>query len=73
MRSRGMMTRDPKTEVQVHLAAGERPGGELNTQQETLALLKILPLGNQDLAAGKTKPVGDIIAHLRAKRAGGIV
>ena len=36
--------------------------------QETLALLKILALGNQDLAAGKTKPVADIIARLRAKR-----
>jgi hypothetical protein len=41
--------------------------------QETLALLKILALGNQDLAAGKTKPVADIIARLRAKRVGGIV
>jgi hypothetical protein len=41
------MTRDPKTEVQGLLAADERPRGELNTQQETLALLKILALGNQ--------------------------
>ncbi len=37
--------------------------------QETLALLKILALGNQDVAAGKVKPVADIIARLRAKRA----
>jgi len=37
--------------------------------QETLALLKILALGNQDLAAGKVKPVVDVIARLRAKRA----
>ena len=44
-----------------------------DTPQETLALLKILALGNQDLAAGKTKPEADIIARLRAKRVGGIV
>jgi prevent-host-death family protein len=37
--------------------------------QETLALLKILALGNQDMAAGKLKPVGDVTARLRAKRA----
>ena len=37
--------------------------------QETLALLKILALGNQDVAAGKVKPVTDVVARLRAKRA----
>jgi prevent-host-death family protein len=37
--------------------------------QETLALLKILALGNQDVAAGKTKPAAEIVARLRAKRA----
>ena len=37
--------------------------------QETLALLKILALGNQDVAAGKVKPVADVVACLRAKRA----
>ena len=36
---------------------------------ETLALLKILALGNQDLVAGKLKPVGDVVARLRAKHA----
>jgi prevent-host-death family protein len=36
--------------------------------QETLALLKILALGNQDVAAGKVKPVADVVARLRAKR-----
>lgn len=35
--------------------------------QETLALLKILALGNRDVAAGKTKPVGDVVARLRAR------
>ena len=37
--------------------------------QETLALLKILALGNQDMAAGKVKPVADVVARIRAKRA----
>ena len=36
--------------------------------QETLALLKILALGNQDVAAGKVKAVADVVARLRAKR-----
>jgi len=36
--------------------------------QETLALLKILALGNQDVTAGKVKPVADVVARLRAKR-----
>ena len=34
-----------------------------------LALLKILALGNQDVAAGKVKSVADVVARLRAKRA----
>ena len=37
--------------------------------QETLALLKILALGNQEIAAGKVKPVADVVARLRGKRA----
>jgi len=36
--------------------------------QETLALLKILALGQQDAEAGRLKPVGDVVARLRAKR-----
>ncbi|MGE0337269.1 MAG: type II toxin-antitoxin system Phd/YefM family antitoxin [Gammaproteobacteria bacterium] len=36
--------------------------------QETLALLKLLALGNQDLTSGKLKPVADVVARLRAKR-----
>ena len=32
-------------------------------------MLKILALGNQDVAAGKVKPVADVVARLRAKRA----
>ena len=37
--------------------------------QETLALLKILALGTQDLEAGRVKPVAEVVARLRAKRA----
>lgn len=37
--------------------------------QETMALLKILALGNQDVAAGKAKAVADVVARLRTKRA----
>lgn len=37
--------------------------------QETLALLKILALGNQEVAAGNIKPVADVVARLRAKLA----
>lgn len=37
--------------------------------QDTLALLKILALGNQEVAAGKVKPVAEVVARLRAKHA----
>ncbi len=37
--------------------------------QETMALLKILALGNQEVASGKLKPLEDVVARLRAKRA----
>lgn len=35
--------------------------------QETLALLKILALGNRDIEAGKFEPAADVISRLRAK------
>ncbi|MES2300095.1 MAG: type II toxin-antitoxin system Phd/YefM family antitoxin [Pseudomonadota bacterium] len=37
--------------------------------QETMALLKILALGNQDLEVGRVKPIADVVARLRAKAA----
>ena len=37
--------------------------------QETLALLKILALGQRDVEADRVKPVADVVARLRAKRA----
>ncbi len=36
--------------------------------QETLALLKILALGQQDVEAGRVRPVADVVARLRAKQ-----
>jgi len=35
--------------------------------QETLALLKILALGNQQVAQGRVKPLADVAKRLRAK------
>jgi prevent-host-death family protein len=35
--------------------------------QETLALLKLLALGNQDIEAGKTKPARAVVERLRSK------
>ncbi len=37
--------------------------------QETLALLKILALGNAQVEAGEVKPAREVIARLKAKRA----
>jgi prevent-host-death family protein len=37
--------------------------------QETLALLKILALGNDQIEAGKVIPASDVIRKLRAKKA----
>ena len=35
--------------------------------QETLALLKILALGNREIEAGKLKPVAGVVSRLRAR------
>jgi prevent-host-death family protein len=37
--------------------------------QETLALLKILALGNQQIAQGRVKPLADVAKRLRARSA----
>ena len=37
--------------------------------QETLALLKILALGNQQIEAGKVEPAGAVIKRVRKNRA----
>ena len=36
--------------------------------QETLALLKILALGNQQVADGKVTPVSDVVKRLRERK-----
>ncbi len=38
--------------------------------QETLALLKILALGNQQVAQGKVKPVAEVVKRLRKRTTG---
>ena len=38
--------------------------------QETLALLKILALGQAEVEAAKTRPLTEVVARLRAKPAG---
>lgn len=37
--------------------------------QETLALLKLLALGNQDVEAGRTRPLADVVKRLRIRQA----
>ena len=39
--------------------------------QETLAMLKILALGREEVAAGKVRPVAEVVARLRSKPATG--
>lgn len=70
-------------EVLAHLTEGREPliitqNGEAKAviqdvasyeeTQETLALLKILALGNAEIEAGKVKPAGEVVARLRAKK-----
>lgn len=37
--------------------------------QETMALLKILALGNHQIEQGKVKPVADVVKRLRSQKA----
>ncbi|HMG48493.1 MAG TPA: type II toxin-antitoxin system Phd/YefM family antitoxin [Allosphingosinicella sp.] len=37
--------------------------------QETLALLKLLALGNRDIEAGRTRPAREVIRRLKGKAA----
>ncbi|MDQ8758219.1 type II toxin-antitoxin system Phd/YefM family antitoxin [Sphingosinicella sp. LHD-64] len=36
--------------------------------QETLALLKLLALGNRDIEAGRTRPAREVLKRLREKK-----
>ena len=38
--------------------------------QDTLALLKILALGEREVAEGRVKPVAEVVRRLRAKQSG---
>jgi prevent-host-death family protein len=38
--------------------------------QETLALLQILAIGKQEIKAGKTYPIAEVIAEIRNRRPG---
>lgn len=38
--------------------------------QETLALLKLLALGQQDIEAGRVRPAAEVFARLRRTRSG---
>ncbi len=38
------------------------------TTQETMALLKILALGNRQIKAGQVEPAADVIARLRERK-----
>lgn len=60
----------PQFFVSAGFAVSERLNvAPFEASQETLAMLKILALGNRDVKAGKVKPVVDVVARLRAKRA----
>ena len=37
-------------------------------KKETMALLKILALGNRQIEAGKVKPAADVVKRLRERR-----
>lgn len=39
-----------------------------NETQETLALLKVLALGNREIEDGKLKPIAEVIKRLRSKK-----
>lgn len=36
--------------------------------QKTLVLLKLLALGEKEVAAGKVKPIGEVLSRIKAKR-----
>jgi len=44
--------------------------GSYEETQATLALLKLLALGNREIAEGRVKPVAEVVGRLRAKKAG---
>ena len=59
----------PISYLKANAAEVPAPLSEQRETQETLALLKILALGSGEFEAGQVKPVHDVVARLRAKRA----
>jgi hypothetical protein len=45
-----------------------RTKASYHAPQETLALLRIIALGNRDVAAGRTIPSAELFRRLRARR-----
>lgn len=37
--------------------------------KETLALLELLVIGNRDITAGRTRPLSEVVARFRRRRA----
>jgi hypothetical protein len=48
-------------------SSNDKTPGHLTDDPEALALLKLLEFGAHDLAAGKVRPVAQVVARLRAK------
>jgi hypothetical protein len=52
----------PNSDIRAYTAGEPTP--------ETLALLRLLALGNRDIEAGQTKPARAVIERLKSKRSG---
>ena len=62
-----------KREQQAIIQSGEgkvamQDDASYDETQETVALLKILALGNREIKEGKVKPIADVVSRLRAKK-----
>jgi hypothetical protein len=57
-----MIARDRKNKAAIREAVS------VKQTQETLALLKLLAIGNMEIDADEVKPVADVVARLRANR-----
>ena len=51
-----------------HLYSNCEKATSYETTQETLALLKILALGNREIEAGKVKPIAEIARRFRVRK-----
>ena len=51
-----------------HLCLNCEKAVSYETTQETLALLKILALGNREIEEGKVKPIAEVVRRLQARK-----